>query len=694
MKPIPTRNRGLPRLLPALLALLAAAGCVDAGEQPLAPSAPSASEVASEESDFYYYDGRRIPLTLDAAQLSVESPLPPAAAARAALAALGVEVRGARPLDGAPGHWLLELAPGAGEGKARAAARALRADPRFPFAANVYRAPGGARLVLVNRVAVGLKSGWTQGDLARLNAEMGTRVARGPVDAEPDVVWLAYRRGGDPLELAARLYGHPLVAWADPDRVQEGRLNAIPTDPLFANQYYARNRVNFRNGIPVDVNAEWAWDLTYGAWAPSAGPFRVAVVDIGVQTWHPDLGSSWVGYDAVNATWDAWGCSDCASNPTTGPSSGHGTAVAGIIQAQHNNGIGAAGIAPAVQIMPVRIARERPDGTLQWATACNIGLAINNAWYNGAQVISNSWSAPASDCIRNAVNRATAEGRGGLGTVMVFSASNDSNRPGFVAPVAFPANLPNVLAVAALQRDGSVAWYSNGGPEIDVAALGGTAPTGDIVTTDLVGGSGYAGGDYASTFNGTSAAAPQAAAVAAMVLSRSAGLTEAQVRDRIRASADPWGLANDVGAGKLNAYRALVGRVGLSISGPAYPSPPNDYTWTANPSGGAGTYTYRWERQNSGSTSWYQVGTTRTLMQYVGYDAVFTLRATVTDGPDGQTVSRTITVRGPSSGGSSCSVSAAGAGETLGTGAKAKPARGVRLQLVPVQPACPVPYEP
>lgn len=642
------QNRGGARwrLLAATVAAVTLAGCEDA-EQPLAPNGPAVQAVAAGDRPFYYYQGERIPLEIDPTEISVTSALPPEAAARAVLATVGVEMGGARPLPGAAGHWLLQLSPGAGHAKAAEAARALRADARFGFAANVYRLAGsGGRVVLVDRVAVRLADGWRREDLAKLNAEFGTRVVREPQPSEPNIVWLGYKRGSDPLEVTARLYEHPLVEWADADRAQGVELLATPTDPFYAQQYYARSSIFF-NGVRVDVNAEWAWDLTYGAWSAAAGPLVMAVVDDGVETAHPDLGGgAMIGFDANTGTWDAWGCTDCASSP--GGNDSHGTFVSGIIKAEHNNGIGLAGIAPAVRLFPIRISA---------ATACNVGWGINNAWFNGAHVMNNSWRwrAGPTDCITSAINRATTEGRNGLGTVMVFAAGNSSARSiGTVGAVTYPGSLPNVLTVGAINHDGFVTDYSPDGDAMDVVAPSGhftDVCVGNVVTIDLLGWRGCNDGpggdvDYSSTFSGTSAAAPQAASVAAMVMSREPSLTEAQIRARIKASADPWGPALTFGAGKVNAYRALVGRVVVGITGPgAIWTPPDNYTWTASVSGGVGSYSYVWERDDG--AGWYQVSTGTSYTSYVDYDETFTLRLTVTNGPDAQTVSRTRLVRGP-----------------------------------------------
>lgn len=633
--------------LAALVLALAAGACTDQ-QDILVPEQPAVAAEAGQEQSFFYYGDEQIPLVVETGEVSVESALPPTASARAVLATLGINVKNAERLPQAANHWVLKL-DGADEARTAQAARALRADARFNFAASVYRtAATRSRVVLLNRVGVKLREGWSRGELARLNATFGTRVVRDPVEAEPDVVWLEYRRGGDPLELAAALRRDPLVVWADPDKVQDWKPAAVPGDPFYAQQYYLHNSTLF-NGVPVDINAEFAWDLSYGAWSAAAGPLVIAVVDDGVEITHPDLYDYRWGYDAFTGTFQNPGCTSCSVNP--GGNYSHGTLVAGVIRAQHD-GSGLAGIAPAAQIMPIRIFNE-----FGAASDNQIAQAINTAWYNGAHVMNNSWGGPSvSTAIQSAIGRAVTEGRGGRGTVMVFAAGNTSARgSGYVGGVQFPGSLSNVLTVSAINRNGFSADYAPDGAAIDVVAPSGhTTGTciGDVISTDLTGSRGCNDGpggnaDFSSTFSGTSAAAPQAAAVAAMVMSRNPTWTEAQIRDRVKAGADPWGTANTFGSGKLNAYRALVGRVGVSTSGPLRPATEGDYTWTASGVGGAGTYSYVWEKRPAGSSTYYVVGSGASYTDYVYTNDSFSLRVTVTDGPDAQRASRTFTVTGP-----------------------------------------------
>jgi subtilisin family serine protease len=168
----------------------------------------------------------------------------------------------------------------------------------------------------------------------------------------------------------------------------------------------------------------------------------------------------------------------------------------------------------------------------------------------------------------NALERARVFGRNGRGCVVVVAAGNDSG------PVAFPANLPNVLAISAsnefdqpktkISADGETWWGSNFGPEVDLAA-----PGVHNFTTDIVGAGGSNPGgtlnpDYIGNFNGTSSSTPIVAGIAGLVLTVNPKLTELQVRRLLAETADKVGQVvytngrnNQMGHGRVNALRAV-----------------------------------------------------------------------------------------------------------------------------------------
>ena len=96
----------------------------------------------------------------------------------------------------------------------------------------------------------------------------------------------------------------------------------------------------------------------------------------------------------------------------------------------------------------------------------------------------------------------------GLGMVHFASAGNNAS-----STITYPASLPDVNAVAALNESGSLASFSNYGTGLALSA-----PGQDIYTTDRTGTNGWVSGDYVFA-SGTSFASPYAAGVAALVLS-------------------------------------------------------------------------------------------------------------------------------------------------------------------------------
>lgn len=202
---------------------------------------------------------------------------------------------------------------------------------------------------------------------------------------------------------------------------------------------------------------------------------------------------------------------------------------------------------------------DRADG-ISWAYSIAQSDVLSNSWGGGAP----------SNAITTAINNATTQGRNGLGAVVVFAAGNTSDRSnGYVGSVTYPGILStstSMITVGAIDRTGAVANYSPDGSAITLVAPSGHYNgfcNGEIVTTDRLGSAGCNDGpngdvNYTSTFSGTSAAAPQVSAIAALLLSREPGLTASQVKSRLQVGARFWGSSTTFGAGKVDAYRTLV----------------------------------------------------------------------------------------------------------------------------------------
>jgi len=251
----------------------------------------------------------------------------------------------------------------------------------------------------------------------------------------------------------------------------------------------------------------------------------VAIVDSGVESSHPDLlGRVIQGPDLVDGR--------------GGPEdpNGHGTHMAGLVAAASDNGIGGAGVAPAAQILAIRVLDERNVGT-----PANVAAGIDAAVAGGADVINLSlnWPAPSAALmpVTAAMQRAADAG------IAVIVASGNDAQPHCEEPV-----LPDrTLCVGAVNGDIRPAPFSSHG-----TGLGIVAPGEDVVST-------WRGADYTSV-SGTSQAAAVTSGVAALLTGL--GLRGQAVIDRLVRTARDIGVPgpdDTSGHGLLDADRAVEG---------------------------------------------------------------------------------------------------------------------------------------
>lgn len=371
---------------------------------------------------------------------------------------------------------------------------------------------------------------------------------------------------GNGLDIANALYSSHLFEYATPD-IMVNDIMDCASDEYFPDQWALQNTGQY--GVAgVDINYCAARQITTGN-----SDIIVAIVDQGVEVNHPDLPNMYgSGFDSETGT-----------SPSV-VHGNHGTACAGIIGAATDNGSGIAGIAPNCPIMSISNSLSAsPNSRMKRAEG------ICYAWQNGASVISNSWGSSVHyDVIDDAINSAMNMGRNGKGCVVVFSAGNDNTS------VSYPASLNGVIAVGAISPCGErknpnscdgERWGSCYGEALDIMAPGVLIPTTDRQgeagynpNTHIHPGNGgtfvsqdYSDKDYTIWFNGTSAACPHVAGVAALMLSINPNLTTNQVSAVIKKTArkvgnytysydnnHPYGKWNEeMGYGLLDAGAAV-----------------------------------------------------------------------------------------------------------------------------------------
>ncbi len=401
-----------------------------------------------------------------------------------------------------------------------------------------------------------------QGRANGLSARAGVPLRAGRLLGPRSMVVRA--QGLDSALLAARLAAHPDVAYAVPDLRR--RALAVPADPLFSagppdgqgptvGQWYLQ-RPN--DTLRSAANAQDAWDRVTGS-----SSLVVAVLDSGVLATHPDLaGRVLTGYDLVEDTDtanDGDGRDANAADPGdwitstensdfrspffqcgAEDSSWHGTQVAGIIGAAADNGIGMAGTAHGVRILPVRVLGKCGGfdsdiiAGMRWAAGiAQPGLAGSST---PARVLNLSLGGPGpcSAAYREAVAEIAAAP---YHAVVVAAAGNSTGHA-----VGTPANCAGVISVAGLRHTGSKVGFSDIGPEVTIAAPGGNCVNigasspclYPILTTSSSATRGPETGNpiWTDSHNisvGTSFAAPIVAGGAALLLSARPSLTPGEL---------------------------------------------------------------------------------------------------------------------------------------------------------------------
>jgi thermitase len=344
-------------------------------------------------------------------------------------------------------------------------------------------------------------------DLTALYNRIGVQV----VETIPDIEWTVLRVEPEEVETAAQqLASSGLLENLQRNHVYQA--NLVPDDPQYSLQAHLSQ-----------IGAPEAWERTIGS-----EDRLVAVVDTGVQPDHPDLMARIVG---------GWNVYD--GDPDFDDAMGHGTAVAGVIAAVADNGVGVTGVTWNNPILAIRAADD--EGA---STGRHLAAGILYAAGQGARIINVSFAPLQS----NSIVKSAAVCAANRGAVVVMSAGNGGRTcpaPGY----------DESLFVGAITASDRLASFSDQGPFVDLVAPGSA-----IRSTALNGG-------YRLS-SGTSFSAPIVTGVAALAWSVNPDLSPSLIRDILTSTAKDLGIRgkdDSYGHGAVQAWAAVEAAIETAV---------------------------------------------------------------------------------------------------------------------------------
>ena len=411
------------------------------------------------------------------------------------------------------------------------------------------------------RVAVGLHRG---ADQAAVSAAIEQRTGSRPESLAPiPALLIELPRGVSLRGIRGIRYVEPLAS---------RQLAFTPTDPLAAKQWYLTQSRFYESWLTL----------------PAFEPIPVAIIDSGVDTAHPELAGkvldtkSFVGGSARQDTL------------------GHGTFVAGLIAAGVDNGIGIAGLAPSAELLVAKVVTrsrsipvEAEAKAIRWAV--ERGARVINMSLGGVRdpldPSRDTYSRLEADAIAYAVSN---------GAVVVAAVGNSPDGAGSGKYASYPAALPHVFGVSATNDTGGVPEFSNrdriyndiAAPGLQIISLLPRTLTARFPTCADQGYSSCGSEEYREA-QGTSFAAPQVSAAAAVLLSLRPTLRAEQVTEILRSTtvdlhAETGCSACAVGRDALSGWGRLD--VAAAIAALDAPLPLRDF-YEANDDAGSRAYT-------------------------------------------------------------------------------------------------------
>ncbi|HXC72857.1 MAG TPA: S8 family peptidase [Pyrinomonadaceae bacterium] len=401
-------------------------------------------------------------------------------------------------------------------------------------------------------VLVKFKSGVSLSAIESLTARLNDRV-EDSIESVAGLEAIDDLDNADANAVAAQYKAMPEVEYAEPnydielDEIDNPLEPILPRDPQFNDQWALANSGQRGGKKGADISATLAWAKTTGS-----KDVVVAVLDSGVDYKHEDLENNmWVrpadmdpyhddelgtvddlnGYNAIDGT----------SDPMD--ENGHGTHCAGIIGAEGENDLGIAGVNWKVQIMPLKFMSAGGFGTTKDAIeAINYVIQRKKAGVN-VRIISASWgSTQKSRALEDVIRKAYEND-----ILFVAAAGNASTNNDRSPHYPSSYDVPNVVSVAALDRNDQLASFSNYGAKSVAIA----APGVEILSTWL--------GNQYEEKSGTSMATPVISGVAALILSENPRMSVDDLRKKLMDSTDPIVAlkGKTVSGGRINAAKAL-----------------------------------------------------------------------------------------------------------------------------------------
>ncbi|MCG3118724.1 MAG: Thermophilic serine proteinase [bacterium] len=369
---------------------------------------------------------------------------------------------------------------------------------------------------------------------------------------------------GDVALLSNQLQNDPRIEYIEPNYIY--RASGVPNDPQFSDLWGMNNTGQTGGTNDADIDAPEAWDTQTGS-----DSTLIAVIDTGVDYNHPDLAANvWTNPNEIpsngidddhNGYVDDIHGWDFANNDNDPMDDNlHGTHVAGTIGAIGNNGVGVAGVNWRTKIMALKFLSGNGSGSL-----ANAISAILYGANMKARVMNNSWGGGGfSQALMDAIQYANDHG-----ALFVAAAGNDGSDNDQSANYPSNYEVPNVVAVAAIDHKGDLAVFGSGGGG-GICGCGGSViglPGSNYgaTTVDLA----APGKEVLSTtpnngyqkLSGTSMATPHVTGVAGLLISQFPDWTPAQVKERLLATVKVnAGLQGKmVTGGVVDAKRALSG---------------------------------------------------------------------------------------------------------------------------------------